>query len=271
MMRVRLLSPTLLFAAALSLSLFAAGTDARAGDRPNLASLRLVAELPKELPRRVSSIAFDGQKIWVMVYLGGGRHALLDPSTLEWEVSREKQRHDAISDIAGSFQSPGGTCFAGDRLWIGGSYGDSLGYINTLDWKVERAFKGRRVADDASQMYSALACDGSNVWVAWHWFRYRQPVTRTQVLLKLDPETGQAVAEYPLPAGTRNDGTHALTWDGARLWHMKGSLLSAIEPGTGLVTAQYELTAVKRASGLAWDGRSLWIAEFDGKIWRLSF
>jgi hypothetical protein len=52
---------------------------------------------------------------------------------------------------------------------------------------------------------------------------------------------------------------------------MKDSLLSAIEPGTGLVTAQYTLPQVRRASGLAWDGRSLWVAEFDGKIWRLLF
>jgi hypothetical protein len=35
------------------------------------------------------------------------------------------------------------------------------------------------------------------------------------------------------------------------------------------VTAQYTFDDLKRPSGLAWDGHALWIAEFDGKIWRL--
>jgi hypothetical protein len=202
---------------------------------------------------------------------GGGRHALLDPSTLDWEVGSDAPRDAAIAGVSGSFQSPGGVCFAGDRLWVGGSYGDSLGYVDTRDWKVGRAFEGKRREDRASQSYAGMACDGGHLWVAWHWFRYDLPTAQTQLLLKIDAETGRVDAEYPLPAGTRNDMTHGLTSDGQRLWHMKGHLLSAIDPGTGLVTAQYALPQVRRASGLAWDGSSLWIAEFDGKIWRLPF
>jgi hypothetical protein len=238
---------------------------------PDLASLRLVAELPEGLPKRVSSLAYDGKKIWVMIYLGGGRHALLDPSTLEWEVSRDNARHAAIADVSGSFHSPGGVCFAGDKLWVGGSYGDSLGYLDTRDWKVGQTFKGRQREDSASQSYAGLACDGEHLWVAWHWLRYSLPESQTQLLLKIDAETGKIDAEYPLPAGTRNDITHGLTSDGTRLWHIKGNLLSAIDPGTGSVTAQYKLPQVRRASGLAWDGSSLWVSEFEGKIWRLHF
>jgi hypothetical protein len=37
------------------------------------------------------------------------------------------------------------------------------------------------------------------------------------------------------------------------------------------VIDQYTLPEIKRASGLAWDGRAMWISEFDGKIWRLPF
>ena len=262
---------SLLLAAAVSALPFRGGARAAQSGEPDLASLRLVAELPEGLPKRVSGLAYDGSKIWVMIYHGGGQYALLDPSELAWEVNRDGARHASIAEASGSFGSPGGVCFAGDKLWVGGSYGDSLGYVDARAWKVGRAFRGRQREGRASQSYAGLACDGNNLWVAWHWFRYDIPESETQKLLKIDAETGRIDAEYPLPAGSRPDGTHGLTSDGSRLWHMKDGVLSAIDPATGSVTAQYTLPQVKRASGLAWDGSSLWIAEFDGKIWRLSF
>lgn len=273
MSRVRLSALMLLTAAALSLSLFAAEPSARAGGGPRLGSLELVAQLPAELPQRVSSLAYDGKKVWVMVYLGLGRHALLDPSTLEWELSRDERRHKAIREVVGASLGPSGLCFAGDKLWAGSPVGASFGYIETSEWKVGRVFKGRQRESPArnSQVYAGLACDGRYVWIAWHWFRYDVPTTQTQLLLKIEPESGQVLAEYPLPAGHPTDSTHGLTWDGSRLWHAKDNRLSAIEPSTGLVTEQHVLPGVRRASGLAWDGESLWIAEFDGKIWRLRF
>lgn len=262
---------SLLLAAAVYVFAVPVGARAAGSGEPDLSSLRLVAELPEGLPKRVSGLAYDGRKIWVMIYLGGGRHARLDPTTLEWEVSRDHARHAAIAEVSGSFNSPSGVCFAGDRLWVGGSYGDSFGYVDTRDGKVGRAFKGRQREDKRSQSYSGLACDGRHLWVAWHWTRYDLPETQTQLLLKIDAETGRVDAEYPLPAGTANDMVHGLTSDGSRLWHMKDGRLSSIDPGTGALGVQYRLPQVKRPSGLAWDGSSLWIAEFDGKIWRLSF
>ena len=52
---------------------------------------------------------------------------------------------------------------------------------------------------------------------------------------------------------------------------MKDNRLSSIDSSTGELTATYILDQIKRASGLAWDGEALWIAEFDGNIWRLPF
>ena len=236
---------------------------------PTLRELKLVAQLPAELPQRVLGLAYDGEKLWTTVYLSRGHYAKLDPSTLEWTISDQKKQHDAISKVAGSFVSPGGICFVNGKLWIAGMYGDSFGSIDMNDWKVERLFKVKQRDSYGSQSYASMTYDGSHLWIAWHWFRYDLPTSETQVLLKVDPETGNVVARYPLPGGTRNDGTHALTWDGARLWHAKDNRLSAIDPSTGRVTAEYTLNDLKRPSGLAWDGQSLWIAEFDGKIWRL--
>ena len=239
--------------------------------RPDVRRLEQVSQLPPELPQRVAGLAFDGEKLWATVYLGRGRHASLNPHSLGWELSRDDARHRAIAEVAGAFGSPGAICFDGGRLWVAGAYGDSFGSIDTQGWKVERLFKGRRLDDSASQSYAGMAYDGAHLWLVWHWFKYDLPTSRTQLLLKVEPATGKVVGEYPAPAGTPNDMTHGLTWDGARLWHAKDQKLSAVDPSTGRVTARYRLERLKRPSGLAWDGEALWIAEFDGKIWRLPF
>jgi len=236
---------------------------------PTLGELRLVAQLPEELPQRILGLAYDGEKFWTAVYLSHGHYATLDPSTLEWKISDQKKQHEAISKVAGSFASPGGICFVNGKLWIAGGYGDSFGSIDMNDWKVEHLFKVKQRDSYGSQSYASMAYDGNHLWIAWHWFRYDLPTSETQLLLKIDPQTGNVLNRYPLPCGTANDGTHALTWDGSRLWHAKDNKLSAIDPATGRVTAQYTFDDLKRPSGLAWDGHALWIAEFDGKIWRL--
>ncbi|HEV2883034.1 MAG TPA: hypothetical protein VGX24_17330 [Pyrinomonadaceae bacterium] len=236
---------------------------------PDVEKLQLVAQLPAGLPQRVQGFAYDGEKFWAALYLDRGRYVTLDPSTLGWEVYDRDEHRKVIREVSGAFETAGGICFVGGKLWVAGAYGESFGAIETRDWKVERIFKGKQREDSASQFYSSMTYDGSYLWIVWHWFKYKLPVSQTQLLLKVNPETGEVVAEYPAPAGTRNDGTHGLTWDGARLWHAKGNRLSSIDPSTGRVTAQYTLKQIKRPSGLAWDGQALWLAEFDGKVWRL--
>jgi hypothetical protein len=246
---------------------------AQAGN-PNLRELKLVAQLPPDLPQRIMGLAYDGEKLWATIYLGRGRYATLDPSTLGWGTDNANNANDhynAISSVAGAFESPGAICFGKGSLWIAGAYGESFGSIDRQTWKVERVFTGKQREEGASQDYSSMAYDGNYLWIVWHWFRYDLPVSQTQLLLKVDPETGKVVSQYPAPGGTRNDGTHGLTWDGTRLWHMKDNRLSSIEPSTGEVTAQYVLEQIKRPSGLAWANDALWIAEFEGKVWRLPF
>jgi hypothetical protein len=255
------------------LSLFSAPVTlvAQAGN-PDPSELKVVALLPPELPQRIMGFAYDGERFWATIYHGRGRYATLDPSTLSWESNSENEHYNVIRNVAGAFESPGGICFAKGMLWVAGSYGESFGSIDRQTWKVERLFKGKqREHHRASQSYSSIACDGTYLWIAWHWFRYDLPVSETQLLLKVDPENGKVVSQYPAPGGTRPDGTHGLAWDGTRLWHMKDNNLSSIEPSTGDVTARYVLDGIKRPSGLAWANNALWIAEFEGKIWRLPF
>lgn len=258
-------------AIAVFLSCHAGITRAQSGT-PSLDDLKLVTRLPAELPQRVSGFAFDGEKFWVSIYHGGGRHATLDPKSLSWKASNSDARHQVIRKVAGKFESPGGICFVNGKLWLAGSYGESFGAINTHTWEVEHLFQGKQRDGIGSQSYAGMAFDGSHLWIAWHWFNYSLPDAQTQLLLKVELETGTVVGQYPAPAGTRIDGTHALTWDGTKLWHMKDQQLASIDPVSGAVISFYTLKDIKRPSGLAWDGTgALWIAEWDGKIWRLPF
>ena len=246
---------------------------------PSVGRLEQVTQLPAELPQRVMGLAYDGENLWATIYLGRGRYATFNPATAVWKISDSDQQHTAIKLVAGAFESPGAICFAKNRLWVGGAYGESFGSIDLQTWQVVNVIKGKFREDTASQSYSSMACDGSNVWIAWHWFKYKLPVSETELLLKVDPETGKVIQQYPLPtrnqdgkcSGSRNDGTHGLTWDGVQLWHIKDTLLTAIDPSTGAIRDYFELNQLKRPSGLAWDGNALWISEFDGKIWRLPF
>ncbi len=238
---------------------------------PDLEQLKFVTRLTPEVPRRVASIAYDGEKLWVGIYMGQGIYATLDPSSLQWTIGNTQKSREAITEVSGVFYSPGGLCFINGKLWIGASYGDSFGSIDPHDWKVENKFTVSQRDGSASQSYAGLAYDGNHLWIAWHWNKYSFPISQTQVLLKVDLKSGLVIAEYPLPAGQRRDSTHGLTFDGSLLWHAKDNKLASIDPSTGQVVAEYRLDGIKRVSGLAWDEKALWISEFDGKIWRLPF
>ena len=239
---------------------------------PAAGKLELITQLPQELPQRVSDLVYDGQKLWAIIYHGQGRYATFDPVTYGWTASYSHEQLKAIRQVAGMFESPGGVCFANGKLWIAGSYGESFGSIDLATWRVERIFKGKQQKDSpGSQSYSGMTFDGNHLWLAWHSFNYRLPASQTQLLLKVDPQTGQVIKQFSLPPGTASDGTHGLTWDGKQLWHVKDQRLSAIDPSNGQVTAEYNLKTLRRPSGLAWDGTALWIAEWEGRIFRLPF
>jgi hypothetical protein len=238
---------------------------------PVVAELQFVTQLPADVPQRVTGFTYDGEKLWASIYQGRGVYVTLDRSTLQWTINDDEKQRRAIIDVGGTINGPGAICFVDGKLWVGGGIGQSLGLIDTHSWTVERIFNGKQREDsNASQTYSSMTYDGANLWIAWHWCRYDIPASQTQRLLKIDPATGYVVAEYPLPPGSAPDMTHGLTWDGSQLWHAKDHKLSAIDPVTGRVTAQYNIRALKRPSGLAWDGQALWIIEFDGKVWRLT-
>lgn len=238
---------------------------------PVIEELKQVSQVPDGIPQRISGMTFDGEKLWFSVYHGKGRYATFDSVKAEWKYSDNEKHHQAIRKIIQPFSSSSGIVFVGKKLWLGGSYGESFGAINTENWEVEKHFT-RKIRPDlpGSQSYSSFAFDGTNLWAAWHGLAYDLPVSETQLLLKIDLESGIVVEKYPLPAGSEPDITHGLTFDGEKLWHIKNRKLSAIDL-SGKMLSQFILKDVSRASGLAWDGESLWIVEFSGKLWKLPF
>ena len=238
---------------------------------PLTAELKQVSQVPANIPQRITGMAFDGEKFWFPVYLSRGNYATFNPKTEEWKYSDDEKHRQAIRKISQPFSASSGIAFAGKTLWLGGSYGESLGVINTGTWEIEKHFK-QKVRPDlpGSQSYSSLAFDGTNIWAAWHSFVYKLPASETQQLLKINSNTGEIIEKYPLPPGDRNDGVHGLTFDGEKLWHVKDNRLSEIDLN-GNVMRQFTLKELNRPSGLAWDGESLWIIEFSGKLWKPSF
>lgn len=238
---------------------------------PSVSELKQISQLPAEIPQRVEALAYDGEKLWFAIYLDNGRYATFNLQTKEWTYSNSEIQHQSISQVIQPFNSASGMVFVGKTLWLSGSYGESFGSINTENWKVEKLFK-QKVRPDLrnSQAYADMTFDGENLWIAWHLFDYTLPDSEVQQLLKVNTVSGEILEKYPLPVGTRNDGTHGLSFDGTKLWHIKDKKLSAIDLD-GRLTAQFELKELERPSGLAWDGNSLWIVGFNGKLWNLPF
>ncbi len=241
---------------------------------PVIGELKQVSQVPDIIPQRITGMAFDGEKLWFPVYLSKGHYATFNPKTEEWKYSDDENHHRAIRQISQPFSSSSGIVFVGKTLWLGGSYGESFGSINTETWKVENDFK-QMVRPDLektnSQSYASMTFDGQNIWIAWHLFHYKLPNAEVQQLLKIEPDTGKILAKYPLPTGNKSDGTHGLTFDGTNLWHIKDKRLSKINLTDGKVSKIYILSHLERPSGLAWDENSLWIVQFDGKLWKLPF
>lgn len=227
--------------------------------QPLIEELKAVCEIPAEIPRGISAIAYDGEKIWAASYLDKGRYATFDPQTQEWKFFDSEKERKAIGEVTGTWSSAGGMTFIGNKLWLASSYGFSFGNINTETWET-KVFKGKYKDDEtASQSYRGIAFDGKYLWIAWHWYKYAMQNSETQVLLKIEPETGKVVEKFPLPPGTRNAGARGLIYDGENLWDLKDNLLSVIDTANGSVISQYKLDKFKRAISLAWDGNSLLI------------
>src|SRR5437762_12810032 len=110
--------------------------------RPVIEELTQVSQAPSEIPKSVYGMAYDGEKLWFSVCHDKGHYATFKPRTGEWKYSDDERHHAAILRISQPFDCPGGIAFDRKTLWIGGSYGESLGSINTDTWQIDKHFTG---------------------------------------------------------------------------------------------------------------------------------
>ena len=144
---------------------------------PDLEQLKFVTQLTPEVPRRVSSIAFDGENF------GGSASIRATTASMRLSILPHCSGRSVTN---GNHAKPSVTCRVRSTvpadsasltvgLWIGGSYGDSFGSIDPRDWKIENKFSVRQRDGPASQSYAGLAYDGNHLWIAWHWNKYSYP------------------------------------------------------------------------------------------------
>ena len=252
----------------LAMTLFA--TAAWAQRVPDIEKMKTVSKLPPEVAQRANALAFDGEKFWIPLYAARGQIVTFDPRTETWDTSQDPKLAAAAVRLFGRTASPGGLTFADGKMWFANAYGDSFGWLDTSD--PEKSLKYERTirADfENGQAYTDLAFDGIYIWASWKAADYNLVDRfKTQLLLKIDPDTGEIASTHQILFGGLSDGAHGLAWDGESLWYGFGNSLRALDR-TGKELAKYSVKGVSRIAGIAWDGDALWLIEFTGKLWKL--
>lgn len=273
--------------------------DPRTCDGDEITRLEMTAVMPEESPRvddlpvcpqgeglrrlgespfgKVDGLAFDGEYLWAFIYLDPEITAVkIDPETGSYEGKPDGKTSGRIRELLATpnrprgTESAGGATFYGGELWLSGVGGDVFGSLDPHGRSTPHRVMHRYRSMDQSQSYSAIAHDGSAIWVIWQGQDYRAPDREMQRLIKLHPLSGGTIADYPAVMGAPLDSAHGLAWDGRQLWHGKGNRVRSVDPRTGLTISEYRLEGPTRISGMTSDGCNLFLAEFSGAIWKVS-
>ncbi|MFL6466419.1 MAG: hypothetical protein ACJ72Z_00525 [Pyrinomonadaceae bacterium] len=236
----------------------------------DLDQIKQVSQLPADVPQRANAIAFDGEKFWVPLYVDRGRIVTFDPKTETWDTKQDPKFAAAANRIFGKTLSPGGITFVDGKMWVANTYGDSFGWIDVDDPSTNMRYdKVIRPEWTNSQSYTDLTFDGTSIWASWlAGDYYGIDPSKTQLLLEINPKSGEVVSTFQIRFGGLADMAHGLAWDGENFWYGFQNSLRALDR-QGKALAKYSIKGISRISGLAWDGEALWIIEFNGKLWRL--
>ena len=146
------------------------------------------------------------------------------------------------------------------------TYTNDAGAGNTVIWNVGYLWTGTvaqgtvisSFASPSNQPYD-LAWDGTYLW---------NTDVGTNLIYKLNPDTGATVDSFAAPAGN----TRGLTFDGTylRCSDITTDLIYKLNPETGAVISSFA-TPDGNVGGLTWDGTYLWCCDFNtNKIYKLN-
>ena len=157
--------------------------------------------------------------------------------------------------------------------------GDQWVIASHDDYPADASDSKERIRDVALKLMDLEVIDVASELTSEHWlFGVVSPKGEAVkeaaeddigMLVGIQDDNGKILAQLPSPGGTANDGVHGLTFAGGKLWHVKDTRLTSIDPDTGKHLSQYKLESLKRPSGIIFDSQAFWIVQFDGTLWKL--
>lgn len=153
------------------------------------------------------------------------------------------------------FKSPDGFPNAmeasAEGVWVGEQTTD-IAYL--LDWKTGKV--KRKIATESSNT-SGMAFGGGYLWMAANGFALGRSKKATDhptgAILKVDPKTGNTVAEWPIPNG--GGGVHGLEYVDGHLWMAshRFTRLAKVDVRDGKFQPVHDIpVTLGRSHGLAW-------------------
>lgn len=211
---------------------------------------KVLSTVPLEV-KTPTGLAWDGTHLWV---------ADLDSATLN-EIDPASGKVLKRLDAPG--YGPMGLAWDGSRLWVldtgdKAEYaGDKTAYaVNPSTGITERALP---LDLDTPE---GLAWDGKALWVV---------DAQAGVISRLDGEDGTTWRSFPSPVAGKKTQEIGLAFEGK--WLMVSDRVTdtiyRVDPESGMVLDAFPAPG-PYASGLAWDGRSLWCADYEARaLYRL--
>jgi streptogramin lyase len=145
-----------------------------------------------------------------------------------------------------------------EGVWVGEQTTDTA-YL--LDWKTGKV---KKKVETASSNTSGMAFGGGYLWMAANGFALGRSKKSTDhpsgAILKVDPKTGNTVAEWPIPNG--GGGVHGLEYVDGHLWMAshKFTRLAKVDVRDGKFQPVHDIpVTLGRSHGLAWEApNALW-------------
>lgn len=197
---------------------------------------------PSDLP---GDLAWDGEALWVV-----------DP------IDVRLRRVDVSSGtVLAEVELPSpddwvvGIAWDGEALWAALAFPPGL---MQLDPETGQSRRELSLPLEGEEDPLSLTWDGEALWILTE-----------SALVRVDPQTGEKLTRLPLPGGE----VSAVTWAQSQLIITERTLrlLMVLSPIDGHVVISWPLPdPILSPSGIAWDGRTLWLSEeIDGRVYQL--